>query len=1171
MKLIFKLKIMKEPELLLQPMNPKSIKILYESLKQNIINLNNIKEKFNSTIKKNNIINSKILINFGNSNFPKKHKMKNMTLKNLEKMIYNRFIKCYQINQDFYNVKVINEIISNEYSHIVSQFKDYLIEDDTNEFIHKLYTKYESIFLLKQIFKYYNIGSVVYPNYILLPEKRYIYKNIKKKQKIIDLQEKENKDKIKEKFVALYENNNEKSNIADGKVFDSKIIDSILNQSNTSNIKNIFYGLSNENSMDFDIKKIYHIVKKINKIEEDNNYFKLIEKNKNSNSNNNNKKVINQNNNDLSNGQIINNNLQVKNIQNIKHFIFNEINQLHKKENNKIQNEQSNIKKINTNNTSDFKLEKLKFDLRNINREGNLYSLCLNKNKVERINNIKNIINSYYNNKNKKNANSLNSILKNKKVNQYSRNHLSNILDSVDNIKMNTINYFIKNDLNNNKNNINLINEKSNIKAKNIIENKEKINKSNKNKLTNINKNIFPKIFSLKEPNQESILDNNNRQIKKSIIDELLSSISSCKETWRNSKLTESNREFSHLSMNISDKGKLPVNNLNLNNQKEFENKTKINISDNFENISKVFNLGKNRKENSSGIDFSCINKENINVHKYHTSHGKKIKKRINKMNSFNVNIKSDINNIKNPVSNKRNREHNRYFSKQIFNSEISTLINKEKSNYSKKDKIINSTNKNNNKDNLLNTNSIINIKKNIHYNFLNSKNSRNIPSSYLYDKNNNNNTLSIIKKSKYININSINNNASNINNIKSFETISSMGSMLQDKTKLNFDSLKLTKFKKQNNNNSNTYKKMCLKKINFNSERNIDNNHLFNRTNKIILNSSINRRQNDLFPLSARISGIIKDESNNLSESVNNLDKSKYRNLKYSLNENNPKTNNYANDIKNKKLNINFVNNNTLTHSTIKEEKKIIKKMKTNIIPELNIRPNNRKRITSNILSLSNGNNTDMNLFKTLNSTVSKFTNSLTKKSNAKINDNFNLKKNNLLKSSNTKNNFKKSGNNTNIGNHYEKINKNTQHYWKHLNINEVQKNKNNKDKNFTNRIGVNDNNKRHYKFNSTQFFMDGSSNFDSLKYYSLNYNSISNKTYQNKAKFLVDTKNNKKGKNFKSNMNKIKDLQIGNKFIFNKSKKKNIFPISITERNRQIHLLSPINRIKENIKNKK
>ena len=52
---------------------------------------------------------------------------------------------------------------------------------------------------------------------------------------------------------------------------------------------------------------------------------------------------------------------------------------------------------------------------------------------------------------------------------------------------------------------------------------------------------------------------------------------------------------------------------------------------------------------------------------------------------------------------------------------------------------------------------------------------------------------------------------------------------------------------------------------------------------------------------------------------------------------------------------------------------------------------------------------------------------------------------------------------------------------------------------------------------------------------------------------------------------MNKIKDLQIGNKFIFNKSKKKNIFPISITERNRQIHLLSPLNRFKENIKNKK
>ena len=1159
---------MKDPELLLQPMNPKDIKILYESLKQeDITNLNNIKSKFNSIIKKNNIINSKIFINFGNSNFPKKYKMKNMTMKNIEKIIYNRFIKCYQINQDFYNVKVINEIISNEYSHIVSKFKDYLIEDDTNEFIHKSYKKYESIFLLKQISKYYNIGSVVYPNYILLPEKRYIYKNIKKKQKIIDLQEQENNDKNKEKNAALSENNNEKGNNGDGKVFDSKIIDSILNQSNTSNIKNIFYGLSNENSIDFDIKKIYHIVKNINKIEKDNNYFKLIEKNKN---NNNNKKVINQNNKDLSNEQIIENSLQDKNVQNMNHFIFNENNQLNKKENNKIQNEQSNIKKINTNNISDFKFEKLNFDLRNINREGNLYSLCLNKNKIERINNIKNIINSYYNNKNKKGANSLNSILKNKKVNPYSRNHQSNILDSVDNIKMNTINYFIKNDLNNNKTNINLINEKSNRKTKNIIENKDKIIKSNKNKLTNINKNIFPKIFSLKEPNQESNIDNNNRQIKKSIIDELLSSISSCKETWRNSKFTESNREFSHRSMNISEKGKLPVNNLNLNNQKEFEKKKKINISDNFENISKVFHLGKNGKENSSGIDFSCINKENINVHKYNTSHGKKIKKRINKMNSFNINIKNDINNIKSSVSNKRNREHNRYFSKQIVNSEISSIINKERNNYSKKDKLINSTNKINNKDNLLNTNSIINIKKNINNNLFYNKNSRNLPSSYLYDKSYNN-TLSIIKKSKYININSINNNASNIKNIKSFENISSMGSILQDKTKSNFDSLKLSKFKKQiNNNNSNAYKKMRLKKINFNSERNIDNNHIFKRTNKIILNSNINRKQIQLFPLSARISGIIKDESNNLSESANNLSKSKNRIFKYSLNENNPITNNYLNEFKNKKLSNIFMNNNILTHSTIKEEKKIIKTMKTNIIPDLKLRQNNRKKITSNILSLSNGINTDKNLFNTLNSTVSKLSNSLNKKNNTKINDNCNLKKNNLLRYSNTKNNFKKSGNNASIGNHYEKINKYLQHYWKHLNINETQKNKNIKDKNFTNRIGINDNN-RHYKFNSTQFFMDSINNFDSLKYYSLNYNSISNKTYQNKAKFLIDLKNNKKGKNFKINVNKTKDLQIGNKFIYNRNKKKNIFPISITERNRQIHLLSPLNRFKENIKNKK
>ena len=46
------------------------------------------------------------------------------------------------------------------------------------------------------------------------------------------------------------------------------------------------------------------------------------------------------------------------------------------------------------------------------------------------------------------------------------------------------------------------------------------------------------------------------------------------------------------------------------------------------------------------------------------------------------------------------------------------------------------------------------------------------------------------------------------------------------------------------------------------------------------------------------------------------------------------------------------FCDKNNLTHSTIKEENKIIKKMKNIIIPELNLRSNNRKRITSNVLS---------------------------------------------------------------------------------------------------------------------------------------------------------------------------------------------------------------------------
>ena len=181
--------------------NPSNQKLIFESLKQDILSLASIKSKFNDVIKKNHLLNPKLLLKSEKNNISKKNNIKNIAsnyrhsknnsifLYNVEKKIYKRLYNRYRINEDYYNIKIINEIISNENSHIVAEFKDFLIKDDYSEFIQKYYNKNETIDLLKQIFEYYKLSSVVYPNYIVLPENKYIYKNIQKKQKIIDDQQ----------------------------------------------------------------------------------------------------------------------------------------------------------------------------------------------------------------------------------------------------------------------------------------------------------------------------------------------------------------------------------------------------------------------------------------------------------------------------------------------------------------------------------------------------------------------------------------------------------------------------------------------------------------------------------------------------------------------------------------------------------------------------------------------------------------------------------------------------------------------------------------------------------------------------------------------------------------------------------------------------------------------
>ena len=143
------------------------------------------KEKFLKTLEKINPSNSKMLT--------------------LERHVFLKFNDFYSNKEDFYNIKVINEIICNKSTHVVAAFKDYLINEDSSEFLQKFYTRKESKEGLPKIFEYYDCCSVIFPNYIVLPESKYIYKNIQRKQRIIDHQQDINQE-LKKKFLKKKKN-----------------------------------------------------------------------------------------------------------------------------------------------------------------------------------------------------------------------------------------------------------------------------------------------------------------------------------------------------------------------------------------------------------------------------------------------------------------------------------------------------------------------------------------------------------------------------------------------------------------------------------------------------------------------------------------------------------------------------------------------------------------------------------------------------------------------------------------------------------------------------------------------------------------------------------------------------------------------------------------------------
>ena len=498
-------------------------------------NSNSTKCSNNNNYNKSNrklSINTLLFMNNKEKNFfPSNNKNNNQitSLKQIERIVNLKFKKLYLIDNNFYNTKIINEIIFNESTHIVSLFKEILINDDNSEFFQNYYNIENSKKILPKIYEYYIACSVIFPNYVILPESKYIYKNIQRKQRVIDNQQ-ELEDKMEREKRNIYNNNNNFRYFdeePDDTVFTTEAFDSILNQTNTSEAKRIFgikdsYYKRNNSSIDKIIKLIEDGEKKKSK-------KKIINMNLKKNIKIKKKNISNNKNNNYDQNKRNKNNFNEmyfkRTIDNKEYITFN---------NNKGRNYKRNVNSYKSNSLLNFN------NLNNINnsKNKNIYSTI----DVELKNNI--LSNNNYlflNNNNKGNIN--------KKI-------IFSILTNNKNIFLK--NFFKKKVKKNSekKNNIN-----SNTTRRNIIKNIHKnlsLTKITKEFKTNqSNLNIKHGNYKIPLTTRENNINNHNKEIINLI---------SKKIDKKKNKIQLTNKSISpHKSKNLilNSKSFLPIHNMN--------------------------------------------------------------------------------------------------------------------------------------------------------------------------------------------------------------------------------------------------------------------------------------------------------------------------------------------------------------------------------------------------------------------------------------------------------------------------------------------------------------------------------------------------------------------------------------------------------------------------------
>ena len=172
------------------------------------------------------------------------------------KEIYSKTLKKYDFSPNKYNISIINNLIFSINSRKATYLKDNLFYDISIEFFRRYYFKKEIKLYLTYFIAFYEENNKIFPNYYTcLPDSKYLFDNIQKKQQLLNsIEDQTIKNKNKDNTFNTIFSSSIKNSLYNESIVPSFSV--ISNENEEKNLKNLIQTLRNsENENNQNIEK----------------------------------------------------------------------------------------------------------------------------------------------------------------------------------------------------------------------------------------------------------------------------------------------------------------------------------------------------------------------------------------------------------------------------------------------------------------------------------------------------------------------------------------------------------------------------------------------------------------------------------------------------------------------------------------------------------------------------------------------------------------------------------------------------------------------------------------------------------------------------------------------------------------------------------------------------